>query len=883
MFENGQQVHHPQFGTGSVLLDQGQTVVVRFGERIESCEASALGSRLSLADAVRVRRWSSPLDVTLKAQAAAIRSLNDAWGVFSRSHIDLLPHQLWVCYRALQRWPLRMLIADDVGLGKTIEAGLILSALLASDKVRRVLILTPAGLVEQWQYRLKSLFDIRCSLYRPEVDRPRADFWSVHNQVVASLPTMRLDRGGRHERLLEAESWDLLIVDEAHHLNADQDTGTTLGFRLVEQLLNQGRVTSCLFFTGTPHRGKPFGFWSLMSLLDPDRFSPRRPDHEQLPHLRDYLIRNFKPKVTDMRGQPLFQPITNRPETYSYSQAETDFYAKLTDFIVAGNAYASSLDRSGAQQVNLVLIAMQKIASSSVAAIRSALRKRVSTIEVEIRNHQSQQQDSADAFEDEDQDLLAAWERWTREARFKLFSEELPNLQELLAAAETIGDESKITRIAELIAEQFPDRAILLFTEYKATQALMVSTLMARFGEDAVGFINGDDRLPGVTLPSGRETQLSRRREDTADAFNAGRLRFLVSTEAGGEGIDLQARCHTLIHVDLPWNPMRLHQRVGRLNRYGQTYPVEVITVRNPATVESRIWNKLEHKLTHIMRALGHAMDEPEDMLQMVLGMARPELFNQIFAEGQQVRQDRFDDWFDAKTRSLGGQSALNTVMDLVGHCQSFDLSQLEDVPKKDLPDLIAFFHGALIRNKRRPEQDSGVFSFKTPEAWLNSPGVRTRYEGLTFSRQAATAEQAKRIIGVGHQVFDEALAQALEREASLAPLREIEQPLAILTVLDAVTGGQSQVRQVIVGVTQTANGDFQILKDDEVLDILNRRKPGSADADDQPTEIASATITAWIDQARETAKKEVKALLLPFKHPIIGDFALFWPGNTKG
>ncbi len=131
--------------------------------------------------------------------------------------------------------------------------------------------------------------------------------------------------------------------------------------------------------------------------------------------------------------------------------------------------------------------------------------------------------------------------------------------------------------------------------------------------------------------------------------------------------------------------------------------------------------------------------------------------------------------------------------------------------------------------------------------------------------------------------MFDEALAQALEREASLAPLREIEQPLAILTVLDAVTGGQSQVRQVIVGVTQTANGDFQILKDDEVLDILNRRKPGSADADDQPTEIASATITAWIDQARETAKKEVKALLLPFKHPIIGDFALFWPGNTKG
>lgn len=882
MFEENQEVHHPQFGAGSVLLDQGETVLVRFGDHIQSCEASALTTRLSLAEAVRLGRWSVPLDVTLKAQAAAIRSLNDAWGVFSRSHIDLLPHQLWVCYRALQRWPLRLLIADDVGLGKTIEAGLILSALLASDKVRRVLILTPAGLVEQWQSRLKSLFDLRFSLYRPEVDRPRADFWSIHNQVVASLPTMRLNRGGRHERLLEAEPWDLLIVDEAHHLNADPDTGITLGFRLVEHMLTQGKITSCLFFTGTPHRGKPFGFWSLMSLLDSERFSSHRPEHEQLPHLRDYLIRNFKPKVTDMGGQPLFQPITNRPETYSYSQAEADFYTKLTRFILAGNAYASGLDRAGAQQVNLVLIAMQKIASSSVAAIRSALRKRLATIEAAIKQHQAQQQDSPDTPDDEDEDLIAAWERYAREAQFKLFTDELPHLQDLLATAEAIGEESKIARIADLIDAQFPERAMLLFTEYKATQAQMVSTLMARFGEETVGFINGDDRLSGVILPSGREMPLSRRREDTAEAFNSGRLRFLVSTEAGGEGIDLQARCHTLIHIDLPWNPMRLHQRVGRLHRYGQRHPVEVITLRNPETVEARIWSKLEHKLTHIMRALGHAMDEPEDLLQMVLGMARPELFQELFTEGQQVRQDRFDAWFDAKTRSLGGQSALNTVMNLVGHCQSFDLSQLDDVPKKDLPDLIPFFHGALIRNKRRPEQNSGVFSFKTPEVWLTSPGVRTRYEGLRFSRQADNAEQAKRIIGVGHRVFDEALTQALEQEASLAPLREIEQPLAVFTVVDAVTGGQSQVRQVMVGVTQASGGDFQLLKDDVVLDILNRRKPGSADADILPKDNTATTVATWLHQARDAARQAVKSLSLPFKHPIIGDYALFWPGYTQ-
>ncbi|MEY6434182.1 C-terminal helicase domain-containing protein [Thioalkalicoccus limnaeus] len=178
---------------------------------------------------------------------------------------------------------------------------------------------------------------------------------------------------------------------------------------------------------------------------------------------------------------------------------------------------------------------------------------------------------------------------------------------------------------------------------------------MAHFGQGAVGFINGDDRQPGVRLPSGKEVVLTGSRKASAEAFNQGQRRFLVSTEAGGEGIDLQARCHTLIHVDLPWNPMRLHQRVGRLNRYGQTRPVEVVTVRNPHTGEARIWGKLEQRLGHIMEGLSHAMDESEDLMQMALGMTGPAFFNGVFAEGQTVGADRLDAWFDAKTGNLGG------------------------------------------------------------------------------------------------------------------------------------------------------------------------------------------------------------------------------------
>ena len=860
-----------------MILDQGETVIVRFEHGIESCEVNALARRLSLVDAVKLRRGSPTLDVILKAQAAAIRSLNDTWGVFSRSRIDLLPHQLWVCHRALQQWPIRLLIADDVGLGKTVEAGLILWPLLSSGKIRRLLILTPASLVEQWQYRLRTLFDIRMSMYRPEVDRPRADFWSTHNQVVASLQTLRKDRAGRHDRLLDAPAWDMLIVDEAHHLNADEQTGKTLGYGFVERLVEDHRVQSCLFFTGTPHRGKPYGFWSLMGLLRPDVFGPHRPEDEQLPRLREVLIRNFKNKVTDMAGNRLFQPVGNHPETYDYSDAEREFYQLLTRFIIEGNAYASGLQQSARRQVTLVLIAMQKIASSSVAAIRAALTKRLHKLRKEVDEIRDRYQMDSPQTEEEDPDILKAFNRWMNQKRFQLLEDELPYLEDLLKAASSIEDESKIERIGEIIDGQYRDRSILLFTEYKATQALMVSTLMARFGEDRVGFINGDNRLIGVRRSSGDETVLSANRETTADAFNQGRIQFLVSTEAGGEGIDLQERCHTVIHVDLPWNPMRLHQRVGRLNRYGQKRPVDVVTIRNPGTVESKIWGRLETKIGRIMEALGHAMDEPEDLMQMVLGMAGPTFFNELFAEGQSVRSDRFDEWFDAKTRSLGGQSAIATVTDLVGHCQGFDLSQLDDVPRKDLPDLIPFFYGALVKNRRRPEREEGSFSFRTPDEWLGAPGIRPRYQDLIFHRHPRDAEEAKRIVGVGHQVFDQALSQAAEVEGGLTMFREAAHPLAVFQVLDAVTSRAGHLRQVVVGVTEDDLGGLVLLRDEQVLGQLNQRKPGRIERDGVDLPTSSDSMLAWLERAREHATHKVGDLRLPFPRPLLNDLALFW------
>src|SRR5262249_45359682 len=150
-------------------------------------------------------QFDEPLPAVTSLLASAIRSVNDQWGVFSRSRVALLPHQLWVCRKVRESWPTRWLIADDVGLGKTIEAGLVLLPLVSTGLVRRLLVLTPASLTSQWQQRLRAMFDLRLNRYVSELDDRKSDFWATHPMVVASFHTLRMDRRGQKQRLLDAD------------------------------------------------------------------------------------------------------------------------------------------------------------------------------------------------------------------------------------------------------------------------------------------------------------------------------------------------------------------------------------------------------------------------------------------------------------------------------------------------------------------------------------------------------------------------------------------------------------------------------------------------------------------------------------------------------
>ena len=887
-YNRGDQVRHARFGSGRVELDAGTTAIVRFGHGIEECQKSDLESLATPQQALYKPLWDRPLDVLTKVQGITIEAINDAWGVFSRSRIALLPHQLWVCRRVLEKWPTRWLVADDVGLGKTIEAGLILWPLLSRERVKRLLILAPAKLVEQWQYRLRTMFDIRLSRYLPEADNDRSDFWVTHNQVVASLHTLREDRNGRHRRLVESDPWDLVIVDEAHHLNADEKSGPTLGYRLVDRLMSEGRIKSMVFFTGTPHRGKNYGFLSLARLLRPDLFDPEQDYIDQLRHLPSMMIRNNKQNVTDIKGKLLFQAPNVMSEEYTYSEAEDKFYRMLTSFIMSGRAYASGLESNTGRAVMLVLITMQKLASSSVAAIRRALTNRLNRTVTTRREVIELEREYEQAESEDDQDRRAEIEETLVEkvAQLKLMEDEEDRIRELLEAAELVREETKISTLIEVLQTRFEERSVLFFTEYKATQSLLMSALIKHFGEGCVGFINGDNRAEDVIDSRGQERTFTETREKTAEQFNRGEIRFLVSTEAGGEGIDLQERCHTLVHVDLPWNPMRLHQRVGRLNRYGQQHRVDVMSLRNPDTVESRIWDKLNVKINNIMQALRRAMDDPEDMFQLVLGMTPQSLFTEVFSGADAVTPESLEDWFDEKTAQFGGQDVIETVEELFGNCSRFDYQSVSDLlPKMDLPDLEAFLINTLTLNNRRVRKTEYGLSFRTPQEWMNEPGMFSNYEDMIFDRNDRSENAGECILGVGHKVIDQAIRQFKDLEASVAILSNdvLSNPLLVFQVVDRVTTEGGTVQKIMAGVVsdQTTGEPQTLLKDWKMLSKLNqiseargvRRSEGGRPPEDLDV------IEAAVRNGFGFVERQLGTLGVRFNVPDVEIMAVFWPG----
>ena len=828
-FKNGISVKHERFGFGSVEVVTGETAIVRFGDKLEQCLCEDLEIQPGVRENASSGKIDCPRKTLSRGQALCIRSINDSWGVFSPSRISLFPHQLWVCHKVSRAWPMRWLIADDVGLGKTIEAGLILWPLLSRKKVNRFMILCPASLVKQWCLRLLEMFDISSTEYQSVLDGKDDQYWLRTDRVVASFHTLRDDSKGRWDRMADGDKWDLVIVDEAHHLNVDERQGKTKAYRLIEYLEKHDKIESLLLFTGTPHRGKNYGFYSLMKLLRPDIFNPDKPIEGQVENLRSAVIRNNKQSVTNLSGEKLFKPMQTQTIHYQYNDEEQLFYESLSSFIKEGKTYAKTLELAKRTAVGLILSTMQKLAASSIAAVASAMKKRRASLEKKSQKIEELRLARQSPNWDDENSVLADMSEEEAEKALSqmitVLKDEDASLDHLIGLSGLVQSETKLDSIINLVEKECEFESVLFFTEYKVTQGLLVQLLSEKWGKEKVGFINGDNILI-LTQPDGAELRLSSDRRDVANAFNSGRIRFLVSTEAAGEGVDLQKKCRTLIHVDLPWNPMRLHQRVGRLNRIGQNREVQVYNFTNPTTIESKIWSMLNHKIDSIMLSVGSAMEEPEDLRQIVLGTASDGFYEDLFHQSTEVDEERLESWFDEKTSTMGGRDAIDLVDNLIGNAAKFDYhGAVGKIPKVDIKNLMPFFKLALKINGRRVSDHGDALGFITPSEWQVGM-TPDSFDRLSFLRKDST-EMGEPTVGVGNAMTDAALAQAIEYPDCISCYGSLENEIIFLfSCHDKLTGSGDKINSITFGVlTHITSEEISLLQDWELLVRLNEIK----------------------------------------------------------
>ncbi|MCU7944077.1 MAG: DEAD/DEAH box helicase [Candidatus Thiodiazotropha sp. (ex Cardiolucina cf. quadrata)] len=556
------------------------------------------------------------------------------------SNVIPLPHQIHALSRAISGDRVRYLLADEVGLGKTIEAGLVMRELKLRGLVRRILVVSPKGIATQWVAEMQTHFNEQFQLVlgddigtlqrlAPGADR-RSSAWSMFDQVIVSLDSVKpMDkrRGWTAERVAEynrnrfedliTAGWDLVVVDEAHRLggSTDQVARHKLGKGLAEA------APYVLLLSATPHQGKTDAFHRLMSLLDDEAF----PDMDSVSRDRvaPYVIRTEKRKAIDADGNPLFKPRRTQMAPVAWESRhhlQQLLYEAVTDYVREG--YNQAL-REKKRHIGFLMILMQRLVVSSTRAIRSTLERRLAVLKegeqqaslrlAELENGAEGSENFDELYDMDGQELLDE----LLKSHVSALRSEGSHVETLLDAAvrcEQAGPDAKAEALIEWIyelqaEENQPDLKVLIFTEFVPTQQMLKEFLEAR-------------GISVVTLNGSMDME---ERKQAQDAFRKSH-RALISTDAGGEGLNLQF-AHVIINYDIPWNPMRLEQRIGRVDRIGQPKTVRAINFVFEDSVEFRVREVLEQKLSVIFDEFG--IDKTGDVLDSAQA---GELFEDVFA-----------------------------------------------------------------------------------------------------------------------------------------------------------------------------------------------------------------------------------------------------------
>jgi superfamily II DNA or RNA helicase len=534
----------------------------------------------------------------------------DPYFSLSIARVDPLPHQLEAVYDYFLSLPrIRFLLADDPGAGKTIMAGLLIKELKIRGLIKRILVVAPANLTFQWQRELLDKFRERFEVVRG--DTLRANYgmnpWQERDQVVTSVSWVSRIEDAR-ESLLRSQ-WDLIIVDEAHKMSAYSSDKKTLAYQLGESLSEM--TDHYLLMTATPHKGDPENFRLFLGLLDKDVYADiasleRAMEEREAP----FYLRRVKealvtfPDAETGEVRQLFTHRNVRTAPFKLNLDEVEFYDDLTRYVEDQSIRASEDDSVRGRALGFTMAMLQRRFASSIYAVRRSLERMRATREKILADPEAYRQeqilrripeDYDDLPDDEQQDIMLRLEEIVPDVNPAALREEIVQLGKLVEHAlllEASEVETKLTKLRQVITEQGlfsdPKMKLLIFTEHKDTLDYLVKKL-EEWGLVVTqihgGMKIGDRDTAGTRIYAEREFRES--------------AQILVATEAAGEGINLQF-CWFMINYDIPWNPVRLEQRMGRIHRYGQEKDCLIINFVASNTREGRVMDKLFERIRQI-------------------------------------------------------------------------------------------------------------------------------------------------------------------------------------------------------------------------------------------------------------------------------------------
>ena len=588
--------------------------------------------------AVPGRAWSFDGDgalLRLVSEAYRIRlaHLFDPLLAVHTSIVDPLPHQITAVYgEMIPRQPLRFLLADDPGSGKTIMAGLLIKELMIRGDVHRCMICCPGNLVDQWQDELWQKFQLDFKIISNQTieDSRSGNPYGDMNWVIS-----RLDHMSRNEsiqaKLQQAKEWDLVIVDEAHKMSAHfygNEVKETQRYKLGKLLGAPDRTRHLLLMTATPHNGKEEDFQLFLALLDGDRFEGKFRDGVHVVETSDLMRRLVKEQLVKFDGKPLFPERWAYTIAYQLSDSEAALYYQVTDYVREEMNRADRLRDEGegrrGNRVGFALTALQRRLASSPEAIYQSLKRRRERLEKRVQEEKIMKRgadlltdtlsglpdfsddyiedldDSPDAEIEKVEDLVveqASAARTIAELEAEIGT--LGRLEKLAAKVRQSGTDKKWEELSKLLQENKEmfdadsnRRKLIIFSEHKDT----VKYLIARIG----AMLGRPERVVTIHGGMGREE-----RRKVQEAFTQDKkVHVLVATDAAGEGINLQ-RAHLMVNYDVPWNPNRLEQRFGRIHRIGQTEVCHMWTMVAKETREGDVFQRLLKKLEVERDALG--------------------------------------------------------------------------------------------------------------------------------------------------------------------------------------------------------------------------------------------------------------------------------------